>query len=80
MKIEKHVLLGSLNERQSISVLELYFTQRIVDEVSSYLHNDFKELTYISIVETAQFLYVPLNLEIFQHTVLAYRKLTSETS
>ena len=53
-KMEKLVLLGSLNERQSTSVLEMYFTQRIIDEISSYLNNDFKELTYISIVETAQ--------------------------
>ena len=78
-KMEKLVLLGSLNERQSTSVLEMYYTQRIIDEISSYLNSDFKELSYSSIVETAQFLYVPLNLEIFQHTVLAYRKLSSET-
>ena len=35
-RMDKNVLLGALNEVQAVSVLQLYLSQRIVDEISSY--------------------------------------------
>ena len=72
-KMEKHILLGNLVEKQAVSVFQLYFTQRIIDEVSSYCITDSKDLTYQQILSTLQFLYMPLNLSLFQSLVLAYR-------
>ena len=72
-RMEKNTLLGALNEVQAVSVLQMYLTQRIVDEISSYTNVDWKFLSYTEIVKTIQFLYIPLNLVIFQNIVLSYR-------
>ena len=71
--MEKHILLGNLIEKQAVSVIQMYFTQRIIDEVSAYCIQDWKDLSYQQIMSTLQFLYIPLNLMIFQSLVLAYR-------
>ena len=71
-QMEKYILLGSLNEKQAVSVFELFVTQRIIDEISSYCNEEFKCLSYVAIIETAQFLYIPLNLEFFESKVMAY--------
>ena len=78
-KMEKHILLGNLVEKQAVSVFQLYFTQRIIDEVSSYCITDWKDLTYQQILSTLQFLYMPLNLSLFQSLVLAYRVEVNES-
>merc|ERR1712215_576807 len=72
-KMEKHILLGNLIEKQAVSVIQMYFTQRIIDEVSAYCIQDWKDLSYQQIMSTLQFLYIPLNLHLFQSLVLAYR-------
>jgi len=71
--MEKHILLGNLIEKQAVSVIQMYFTQRIIDEVSAYCIQDWKDLSYQQIMSTLQFLYIPLNLHLFQSLVLAYR-------
>ena len=78
-QMEKFILLGSLNERQAISVLEMFLTQRIVDEISSYCNEEFKSLSYVAILETCQFLYIPLNLEFFESKVMSYKQEQNET-
>ena len=60
-------------------MFQLYFTQRIIDEVSSYCITDWKDLTYQQILSTLQFLYMPLNLSLFQSLVLAYRVEVNES-
>ena len=72
-RMEKNILLGSLSEIQAVSVLQLYLSQRITDEISSYTNIEWKYLSYTEIIKTVQFLYIPLNLEIFQNMVLSYR-------
>ena len=71
--MDKHILIGNLQERQSVNVLQLYFTQRIVDEITSYLLEEWKNLHYAQILSALQFIYVPLDLNLFQNLVLAYR-------
>jgi len=78
-QMEKYILLGSLNEKQAVSVFELFVTQRIIDEISSYCNEEFKCLSYVAIIETAQFLYIPLNLEFFESKVMAYKQENEET-
>ena len=78
-QMEKYILLGSLNEKQAVSVFELFVTQRIIDEISSYCNEEFKCLSYVAIIETAQFLYIPLNLEFFESKVMAYKQEIEET-
>ena len=77
--MEKHILLGNLLEKQAVSVLQLYFTQRIIDEVSAYCITDWKDLMYQQILSTLQFLYIPPNLNLFQSLVLAYRVEVNES-
>ena len=48
-----------------------------MDEISSYQNK--KDLSYLSILESLQFLYVPLNLELFQNLVLSYKIEEGET-
>ena len=72
-RMDKNVLLGALNEIQAVSVLQLYLSQRIVDEISSYTNVEWKYLSYTEIIKSVQFLYIPLNLVIFQNIVLSYR-------
>ena len=72
-RMEKNILLGSLSELQAVSVLQLYLSQRITDEICSYTNIEWKFLSYTEIIKTIQFLYIPLNLEIFQNLVLSYR-------
>ena len=60
-------------------MLQLYFTQRIIDEVSAYCITDWKDLMYQQILSTLQFLYIPLNLNLFQSLVLAYRVEVNES-
>ena len=57
--MEKHILLGNLIEKQAESVIPMYFTQRIIDEVSAYCIQDWKDLSYQKILSTLQFLYIP---------------------
>ena len=78
-KQEKYQLLGSLTEIMCISVLGLHFIQRIIDEVASYLGDEWKNLTYFEIFRALQFLYCPLDLEVFESLVLAYRIVPGES-
>ena len=78
-KMEKNILLGNLNQLQSVSVLGLYLSQRIMDEISSYQNKNFKDLSYLSILKSLQFLYIRLNLELFQNLVLSYKIEKCET-
>lgn len=77
--MEKNILLGALNEIQAVSVLQLYLSQRICDEIASYQNTDYKNLSYQQILSTLQYLYIPLNLTLFQNIVLAYRIAEAET-
>ena len=50
--MEKHVLLGNVIEKQAVSVIQMYFTQRIINEVSVYCIQDWKDLSYQQILST----------------------------
>ena len=72
-RMDKNMFLGALNKVQSVSVLQLYLSQRIVDEISSYTNIEWKFLSYTEIIKSIQFLYIPLNLVIFQNIVFSYQ-------
>ena len=78
-KMEKFILIGCLTEKLAVNVLSNYFTQRLIDEISSYMGSDWKSLSYLQILSAVQFLMIPLDLLIFQNIVLAYRQIQGES-
>ena len=75
------MVIGFLNEAQSIMVLSLHISQRIQDEVSSFTgHTEFQNLGYKESIESLQFIYCPLKLEKLLTIILNYKfNLTYET-
>ena len=72
--VDRHVAVGMLDETQSVLILTLYLSQRIYDEVASYLCvTDLKSKKFSTIIASLQFLYVPLRLQVLEKLVLNYR-------
>ena len=79
-KMEKYILIGSLSEIQAVTVLELFVSQRNIDEIESYCNLEWKNLSYAQIISTIQYLNFPINITIFESLVLAYRKNETESN
>ena len=71
--VDKLILIGSLGERHAVVLLQKFLTQRVQDEICSYLKEEFWEMTLKQILTTAQFFYIPLCLRTFERVVLGYR-------
>ena len=53
--VDKLILIGSLGERHAVVLLQKFLTQRVQDEICSYLKEEFWEMTFKQILTTAQF-------------------------
>ena len=72
--VDRHCQVALLDEQQAVLVLSLYLSSQIYDEISSYLGvTDIKLLKFAQIVAAAQFLYIPLRLEVLEKLVLNYK-------
>ena len=58
-RVEKLILIGSLEQRHAVVIFQYFLTQRVQDEISSYLKEDFLEMTFKQILTTAQFFIFP---------------------
>ena len=72
-RVDKLILIGSLGERHAVVIFQKFLTQRVQDEICSYLKEEFLEMTFKQILTTAQFFYIPLCLRTFERVVLGYR-------
>ena len=72
-KIESLVLLGNLNEILTVALLQRFIGQPVIDAVTSYQQKSWEELSFQSILESIQWIYIPIKLNIFQTYVLSYR-------
>ena len=73
-KIDKFVQIGFLSEAQSKIVLGIYVSQRVIDEVTSFLgFTDLKNVALRECIKALQFIFVPLKLETLLSLVLNYR-------
>ena len=63
-KIGKFVQIGFLSEAQSKIVLGIYVSQRVIDEVTSFLgFTDLKNVAFRECIQALPFIFVPLKLE-----------------
>ena len=71
-KIDSLVLLGNLTEVLTVALLQRFIGQSVIDAVSSYQQKAWEDLSFQSILESIQWIYIPLKLKIFQTIVLSY--------
>ena len=71
-KIDSLVLLGNLTEALTVALLQRFIGQAVIDAVSSYQQKAWEDLSFQSILESIQWIYIPLKLNIFQTIVLSY--------
>ena len=45
-RVEKLILIGSLEQRHAVVIFQYFLTQRVQDEIFSYLKEDFLEMTF----------------------------------
>ena len=57
----------------SCQLCQNFLSQRVQDEICSYLKEEFWEMTFKQILTTAQFFYIPLCLCTFERVVFGYR-------
>lgn len=72
-KVESLVLLGNLTEILSVALLQRFIGQQVIDAVTSYQQKNWEELSFQSILESIQWIYIPLKLSVFQTYVLSYK-------
>ena len=73
-KIDKLVQIGFLTEQQTMLVLALFMSQRVSDEITSFLgQTDLKTISFRACLQALQFVFVPLKLDTFLAIVLNYR-------
>ena len=71
-KIENLILLGNLTELLTVALLQKFIGQAVIDAVCSYQQKNWEDLSFQAILESIQWIYIPLKLTIFQTYVLSY--------
>ena len=73
-KVDRYTQIGFLNESQAMLVFGLFLSQRVTDEISSFLgQTDFKHVSFRDCIQSVQFVFVPLKLDTFLALILNYR-------
>ena len=71
-RIDKCVTLCNLSEPHGIIILQGFLHQKVQDSLSVYNRTDFSLLSFKTIVESLQFLYCPIRLDILETKVMSY--------
>ena len=72
-KCERIILVGSLQERQAVVILQSYLSRHVIDTITAYLQIDIIEMSYKQVLQTIQWYYIPLRLKTFEQVVFAYQ-------
>jgi hypothetical protein len=72
-KCERIILVGSLQERQAVVILQSYLAQNVIDTITAYLKIDMIKMTYKQVLQTVQWYFIPLRLKTFERVVFAYQ-------
>ena len=71
-KIDSLVLLGNLTELLTVALMQRFISQPVIDAISSYQQKNFEDISFQAILESVQWIYIPLKLQIFSTYVLSY--------
>ena len=78
-RLEKVIVLCNLSQSHGKVLLQDFLDKRVQDSICVYQKCEFQDLSYKKILETIQYLYVPIDLTKLESKILSYRPEKGET-
>ena len=78
-RLEKVIVLCNLSQSHGKVLLQDFLDKEVQDSICVYQKCEFQDLSYKKILETIQYLYVPIDLTKLESKILSYRPEKGET-
>ena len=78
-RIRDAAIMCNLGEQHSKVVLSQFLSERVMDAISGYSKREFIDMSYVSILNTAQLLFAPVRLDLLESRVMSDTKSKNES-
>ena len=78
-RLDKVIVLCNLSQSHGRVLLQDFLDIKVQDSICVYTQQDFQDLSYKRILETLQYIYVPIDLTKLESRILSYRLEKDET-